>query len=216
MSKFRKFSLVIHNVNPQEDQYWSKVIGTLSAKKAVHSIEPYPEHPDHYHIHIFVEFANPRSFHQILHLFEQFKNNHILPAPDKTKTPGRVQCDPMRGSFEEATAYLTEGQSKKDKLFGVPKTVNKNCSKCDFCQNITPNLFIHKRDGFTMCSRCNNVLYNISWFDTRIEYTRVHSLDLMRQFSELFSQGNTNGLDSLNVSQEIPDAYLGFQEASFL
>ena len=176
--KCRKFSIVVHNVNHQEEDYWAKVANSLKASQVVISIEEYPNSPGHYHLHVFVEFINPRSYQSLLNLFESFKNGHILPAPDQSKTPGRIQVDPMKGSFQEATAYLTEGQSKKDKLFGNVKTLRPNECTCSMCSRVQHKLFFYNYGSTYLCAKCNGILT-----DDGGEWC----LDA-RQISRLFSQ----------------------------
>jgi len=156
--KCRKFSIVIHNVNIQDEPYWANVTKTLQASQVVISIEEYPNSPGHHHLHIFVEFVHARSFQSLLKLFENFKIGHILPAPDESKTPGRIQIDPMKGSFKEATAYLTEGQSKKEKLFGNVVSIKPNELQCNMCDRTQHKLFMYKYNSVILCCKCYGIL----------------------------------------------------------
>ncbi|UAU46994.1 Rep [Chicken proventriculitis-associated circular virus 1] len=173
--KCRKFSIVVHNVNIQEEAYWNKVTNTLQASQVVNSIEEYPNSPGHHHLHCFVEFTNARSLQSILKLFDNFKNGHILPAPDESKTPGRIQVDPMKGSFQEATAYLTEGQSKKDKLFGNVNISRPNELTCSMCSRVQHKLFFYTFGSAHLCAKCHGVLTGGEWALTAPQISKLFS-----------------------------------------
>lgn len=112
-SKIRQFSIVLHNVletsKPSVEAY------CLSMNPITHVIayERYPDQ-DGFHCHIFIKFRNQRAFKSILKSFETFSKTILAPKPEgEERSWGRVQVDQMRGTFEQATAYLTN--PKKDK-----------------------------------------------------------------------------------------------------
>lgn len=113
MSKLRQFSIVLHNVRPDTKPIVESFVATFDPVKSVVAYEPYPEQ-DGYHCHIFVKFKNSRGFKSTLSHFEIFSKSIIAPKPEgEERSWGRVQVDQMRGTFEQATAYLTN--PKKDK-----------------------------------------------------------------------------------------------------
>jgi len=130
--KQRTYSVVIHNVHPQDAKYWSDFCNKLDTTKCIHSIEEYPESPGHHHIHIFIEFKNARHFKPTLKLFQSYEKTKVYPTPIQGMVPGRVQVDSMKGTFEQATAYLTKGLSKKDKNFG--EVIHNERTKCTRCK----------------------------------------------------------------------------------
>jgi len=121
MPKYRKYSIVFHNVKDDSKQ---KVLNHFQqAKKLVCALEPY-NHQEGHHIHVYMEFENQRNFTAIL---SQCKA--LVPAIVSNEPPGhsgewgRVQVDQMRGNFEQAIKYL-EAPDKE-------KKVDPNVSKID-------------------------------------------------------------------------------------
>jgi len=113
MSKFRSFSIVIHNANDSSKSSVENHFRSFSPVKLLVAMEPYPE-GEGFHIHVFVSFQNPRSFQSVLTSTQSLSQKVVSDKPEgETRDWGRVQVDQMRGSFEQATAYLTN--PKKDK-----------------------------------------------------------------------------------------------------
>jgi len=113
MSKFRQFSIVLHNVSSTSKPIVEDYVSSLSPTNSVVALEPYPDQ-DGFHIHIFLKFTNSRSFKSVLNLFKTFAPTVHAPKPEgEERSWGRVQVDQMRGTFEQAVAYLTV--PKKDK-----------------------------------------------------------------------------------------------------
>lgn len=80
------------------------------------SIEPYPQ-GNGSHLHLFIQYSNPRSFRAVLNELERFKKRIVVPRPeDESRDWGRVQLDVMRGRFSQANSYLM-GETK-DKPIG--------------------------------------------------------------------------------------------------
>jgi hypothetical protein len=108
----RSFSIVFHNV---KDDCKQSITNSFSdAKKFVCALEPYPEQSGH-HIHVFVEYPNQRFQKAMLKKCQAIVPSIIAPKPPaEERSWGRVQVDVMRGTFAQATAYLTN--PKKDKI----------------------------------------------------------------------------------------------------
>jgi len=112
-SKIRQFSIVLHNVLESSKPSVESFVQSMNPTSHVIAFEPYPDQ-DGFHCHIFVKFANPRAFKSVLNSFETFSKSILAPKPEgEERSWGRVQVDQMRGTFEQATAYLTN--PKKDK-----------------------------------------------------------------------------------------------------
>jgi len=111
-TKYRSFSIVFHNVS--EDCKSGVQNQFKDSSKLLVALEPYPEQ-EGFHIHVFVTYPNARAHKAILKMCQQFSANIVVPCPEgETRSWGRVQVDQMRGSFAQATAYLTV--PKKDKI----------------------------------------------------------------------------------------------------
>jgi len=76
-------------------------------------MEPYPENEGH-HVHVFVSYKSQRSFKSMLSSTKSLSEKIVALRPDgETRDWGRVQVDQMRGTFEQATAYLTNPEKDK-------------------------------------------------------------------------------------------------------
>jgi len=128
----RGFSVVVHNVF-DEPVYWTSVVKSMKYDTTVISIEPYA-HQDGFHLHIFTDHKNPCRSNAFFKVLTQAKHGHIQEGDDK----GRIQIDSRHGTFQEATAYLTQADTKKDKVCGTPVVHNKNHIKCTSCQQSFP------------------------------------------------------------------------------
>lgn len=114
MSRIRQFSIVFHNVKHDSKLSVENYFTALSPTKLLVAMEPYPQE-EGFHIHVFVSFGNPRSFKSVLASCESFSKKIVSPRPEgEERSWGRVQVDQMRGTFEQATAYLTVPQKKKE------------------------------------------------------------------------------------------------------
>lgn len=158
MSKFRNYSIVIHNVLPIDEQYWKNIVSSLSPRRSVVSMEPYPSGLG-FHYHIFLEFDNARHKMSLLKAFQSVQTGHIDTETDKTEgQKGRIQVDKMLGSFAQATAYLTQDLTKKDKVCGVPIITNHKtltCKKCGITKGETIRWFQENySDGSVLCHTC--------------------------------------------------------------
>ncbi len=112
-SMIRQFSIVLHNVLESSKPSAESFVQSLNPSSSVVAIEPYPDQ-DGFHLHIFIKFHNQRAFKSVLTMFELFSITIVAPKPEgEERSWGRVQVDQMRGTFEQATSYLTN--PKKDK-----------------------------------------------------------------------------------------------------
>lgn len=105
MTRHRGFSVVLQDshkgLQTKED-----VIKHLHLKEpcqAVVAREPYG-HQEGYHIHVFYRLPNASDFKSHLKHWALWY------------TAGRVQCDAMRGTMAQACRYLSQDDTKKDKL----------------------------------------------------------------------------------------------------
>lgn len=111
MTKFRKFCVVFHNV--REDCKPHVEAAFQQCSRLVLGVEPYP-HQDGFHLHMFIDFGNPRSFKSVLDLMINVSKGIIVPRPAGTEGDwGRVQVDSMRGSWDQAVAYLVSPNKDK-------------------------------------------------------------------------------------------------------
>lgn len=118
-SKHRQYTIVIHNVNEKSQPIVKQY--AAQAKEYVMSIEPYPQ-GDGSHLHLFIQYTNPRSFRAVLNELERFKKRIVVPRPaDESRDWGRVQLDVMRGRFSQANSYLM-GETKE-------KPIGEVCSQ---------------------------------------------------------------------------------------
>ncbi len=113
MSKSRQYSIVLHNVKSDSKGHIEAYVASLTPVQSLIAIEPYPEQ-DGYHVHIFLRFSSPRSFTSVLNKFKHFISDVVEPKPEgEERDWGRVQVDVMRGSFKQATDYLTNPKKSK-------------------------------------------------------------------------------------------------------
>lgn len=113
MSKSRQFSIVLHNVKSDSKGQVDSYVSSLQPLQSVSALEPYNDQEGH-HVHIFLRFSNPRSFKSVLNMFQNFSTSIVAPRPEgEERSWGRVQVDQMRGSFDQATNYLTSPNKVK-------------------------------------------------------------------------------------------------------
>lgn len=101
----RGYTVVLHDVQ-KGDQTKQMVIDHVLLKdpvKAVVAQEPYG-HQEGFHIHVFYRLKNPSAFKAQLKHWVMFWKS------------GRVQVDAMSGEISQACRYLTQEDTKKDKL----------------------------------------------------------------------------------------------------
>lgn len=123
--KHRQFSIVFHNVLQEKSQEVIRQY-VAKAKEYVMSCEPYPQ-GEGYHLHLFIQYPNQRSFFSVLKELEQIKKKFVAPRPEGQEGDwGRVQLDPMRGRFDQAEAYL-QGATKDKPLGEVLGGKTKKC-----------------------------------------------------------------------------------------
>lgn len=123
--KHRQFCIVIHNVK-KECESTVQDYNVQKAKESILSVEPNPQ-GDGFHLHVFIQYQNQRSFKSVLREYEQLAKRITEPRPQgEERAWGRVQVDVMRGRFDQAEAYLAG--ATKDKPTGtIHKLKSKVC-----------------------------------------------------------------------------------------
>lgn len=170
MSKFRQYSIVIHNVENEKSQAKIKEYAQKNAKEYVMSVEPYPQ-GNGFHLHLYVQYQNQRGFKSVLKEIEKLSKDFITPKPPgEDRSWGRVQLDVMRGRFSQATAYL-QGETKDkptgEVLSGELKPCRRRIRKTgttyeEVCGICWSNLCMGCCQGCIICDE------NHEWFDSEI------------------------------------------------
>jgi len=111
------------------------------ASKYLIAIEPYGHQPG-YHLHMFYTLKSQSNKFAQIKKFEKFKW-------------GRVQCDVMQGSFDQAQVYLVNPD--KDKQLDP-----------------NPIVFPQSEESTPFC-KCTNTKSTLCWVNTL--NTRIHDLD---------------------------------------
>jgi len=120
--KHRQFCIVVHNVKENVKPIVEKH-NVAKVKEMLMSVEPYPQ-GNGFHLHLFLQYTNQRSFKSVLNEYEKLSKRLIEPRPaDEVRSWGRVQVDVMRGRFDQANAYLL-GETK-DKPTGQVLSIRK-------------------------------------------------------------------------------------------
>lgn len=170
MTKCRSFSIVLHNVKDDSKSSVENHFQATSPLKLLVAMEPYSQDEGH-HIHVFVSYKCPRSFKSMLTSTESFSKLIVTEKPEgETRSWGRVQVDQMRGTFEQATAYLTNPQ--KDKV------CDTNVTSIDNDPTYEDSLY-----NYELASKMMN---RVSWYPTYGSYLK---------FSEFISKEKSSGHD---------------------
>jgi hypothetical protein len=98
MSLIRQFSIVIHDV-PKAAKPMAQAVLHKLAKKYTIAIEKY-NHQEGYHLHLFYQLKSKSSVMAQVRKWQAFKW-------------GRVQADPMRGTFDQANVYVISAEKQK-------------------------------------------------------------------------------------------------------
>lgn len=126
MTKYRQFTIVIHNVRSEIQDEVKEY--AQKAKEYVMSVEPYPE-SDGYHLHLFIQYPNTRSFKSVLTEIQRFAKSVTTERPaGEDRDWGRVQVDVMRGKFQQAHDYL-KGVTKDKPTGEVVSGKSKSCHR---------------------------------------------------------------------------------------
>jgi len=157
-AKNRNYSVVIHQAKAEDQEYWYNIVRTYNPvpSEFVVSVEPYNDKPG-YHVHIFVIFKNCISWFKLLKMLQDRQIGHICnkhPQPPG-KILGHIKLKQMVGTMAQATAYLTQDLTQKDKVCGKPK-VFKNGIKCTNCKDVFPLYYMetnsYRKTG--LCKPC--------------------------------------------------------------
>lgn len=98
MSRLRQFSVVIHDVPSGSKSLVQAALHKL-AKKYVIALEQY-NHQEGYHLHLFYLLKSQSTILAQVAKWKAFKW-------------GRVQADPMRGTFDQASVYVISADKQK-------------------------------------------------------------------------------------------------------
>jgi len=124
--RLRQYSVVIHDVPPEAKGLAQAVCQKIAAKYVI-ALEPYTHQAGH-HLHIFYQVKHPSTKTTELNRWEKFKY-------------GRVQVDPMRGTFNQATVYVISPD--KDKLTDPSPIRFPEPASAEYC-SCRPNfMFLH-------------------------------------------------------------------------
>jgi len=158
-SKHRQYTIVIHNVDEKSQPIVKHY--AAQAKEYVMSIEPYPQ-GNGSHLHLFIQYSNPRSFRAVLNELERFKKRIVVPRPqDESRDWGRVQLDVMRGRFSQANSYLM-GETK-DKPTGEVCSQKKGIVLYSPEQRQKVKLWFDKCQSTTMIASNRMVVLGDIW-----------------------------------------------------
>jgi hypothetical protein len=98
MSRLRQFSVVIHDVPTGSKTLIQAALHKLATKYVI-ALEQY-NHQEGYHLHLFYLLKSASTVMQQVRKWQAFKW-------------GRVQADPMRGSFDQASVYVISADKQK-------------------------------------------------------------------------------------------------------
>lgn len=113
-AKIRGFSIVFHNVRHDCKSSVENYFKSTNPSKIAIGLEPYDGQEGH-HLHVFLYYQSQRSFRGMLDSCLDFSKHIVDVCPDETVGSwGRVQVDAMKGTWRQATDYLTN--PKKDKI----------------------------------------------------------------------------------------------------
>jgi hypothetical protein len=96
--RIRQFSIVIHDVPPGSKTLIQAALHKLASKYTI-ALERY-NHQEGYHLHLFYLLKSASTKLAQVRKWEAFKW-------------GRVQADPMRGSFDQANVYVISADKQK-------------------------------------------------------------------------------------------------------
>jgi len=188
MSKLRNFSIVFHNVKDGSKTIVEKIFS--NAQKIVLAQEPYPEDNSQYHLHVFLALANPRTFKSVLNQCEDIAQKIKTIKPEgETRDWGRVQVDKMKGTFEQATAYLSNSGKKNKPIDEELIVRTKKSRTCDTCSKVFELNTIDHGYDYMDCStgRCYRCYLTQAWLKEEITLYDKEVLFqnyLLRKFSQ--------------------------------
>ena len=77
--KYRQFCIVIHNVKENVKSIIEEH-NVAKTKEMLMSVEPYPQ-GDGFHLHLFVQYPNQRSFKSVLNEYNRLAKRLTTPKP---------------------------------------------------------------------------------------------------------------------------------------
>lgn len=96
----RKFSIVIHDVEPSAKQILQDKVNDLEPDWSLIALEPY-NHQEGHHLHLFIKYHKPKAKSKVLQYLQRLELG------------GRVQVDVGRGDFEQCRKYLVDPDKEK-------------------------------------------------------------------------------------------------------
>jgi len=138
--RHRQYSIVVHDIKPTAKSHFQSVIDILEPDWSLIAEEEY-NHQDGKHLHIFIKYAQPRSWRNVLTFCE------------KQKQGGRVQVDVGRGNFEQCRKYITD----PDKIKNLDDNISENVRKFTLAEKYP--------DEVDTCGTCGLLFYNPSPFN---------------------------------------------------
>jgi len=106
----RKFSIVIHDVQPSAKESLQETIQDLQPDWSLVALEPY-NHQEGYHIHLFIKYNQAKAKSKVLGFIQSLNLG------------GRVQVDIGRGDFEQCRKYLVDPVKEKNLDSNVTENV---------------------------------------------------------------------------------------------
>jgi hypothetical protein len=135
MSRLRQFSVVIHDVPPGSKTLVQAALHKLASKYTI-ALERY-NHQEGYHLHIFYYLKSASSVMAQVRKWESFKW-------------GRVQADPMRGSFDQANVYVISADKVKHQdpspiIFPPINDGGPKYCDCDYTTHMRHSFEAHRK-----------------------------------------------------------------------
>lgn len=108
----RKFSIVIHDVEPSAKDILQKKVTDLQPDWSLIAMEPY-NHQEGYHIHLFIKYQQPKA------------KSVVLKYVQDLDLGGRVQVDIGRGDFDQCRKYIVDPDKEKKLDEDITENVRK-------------------------------------------------------------------------------------------
>lgn len=214
MSRLRQFSVVVHDVPPGSKTLVQAALHKLASKYTI-ALERY-NHQEGYHLHLFYLLKSASTKLAQVRKWEAFKW-------------GRVQADPMRGSFDQANVYVISADKVKYQdpspiMFPPINDGGPKFCDCDYTTHMRHSFEAHRKfvsgertfaTFETVGDVCRQRLedWEEACYCKKHKLLRRHILDIFPQ--ELKSQAMINGRkenvcekdDCEEVCEEIPSPW---------
>lgn len=168
MVKKRSFAFTFHNVKSYESKKVLEDYVKPRSKRYLCGCEEYPEHPGEYHIHLYVTFRNPRSFHATIDEYQDFARDFLVgPQPEgRIGDWGRVEVDKKRGTFEASKQYI-QGLTKDKPIdpnitdYRAPPDHHIRCDVCQMIVNRLDAKYVYPEPGAGRCYLCGGFRHSV-------------------------------------------------------